>query len=133
MPKFSGGICNKDCPTCTNLSKPSFNNTYTSLDLKVEITDEVLGFRSSLLLKKAVPSILEKYTSTFTTTVLASDSSIIASIDPICSDDFCSFHGNCTIISKFLACKCFSGYAGSNCHIVNNDYEYMKDEFSKLI
>jgi len=127
-----GGICSKNCTTCTENAQPNFNNTYISLDLTEVVTDDILELRSNILLEKAKPGIVS-IVRTKVQTVLANDSSQIATLDPVCTDEFCNYHGDCMLILKYLSCDCSTGYAGSNCHLVYNDYEFLKSEISKHI
>ncbi len=131
MPLRLGGICNKECPECTTNIEPAFGNTYSSIDLSSPIHDEALEFRSYILLNKAIPSQIFETTQKITTsTEIAQDKSSIATVDPVCTPNFCNYHGKCRLIYKYLACECDEGYNGSNCHLVNNDYFFLKGELS---
>ncbi len=130
MPPFLGGICNKDCNDCTELALPAFGNTYTSINMVEPITDDALEFRSNLLYLKAFPKATTSKR-TISNTVLLNDKSSIATLNPVCTDDFCSNHGKCMKITKYLTCFCDSGFSGTNCHINNNDHDFLKSEISK--
>lgn len=45
--------------------------------------------------------------------------------NPECNEDFCSYQGKCYIVVRSLGCLCNYGYSGANCHMTNNNKEYL--------
>ena len=52
--------------------------------------------------------------------------------NPICSQDFCSYKGDCYIVVRGMECECYDDFVGSNCHLYNINKDYIQKLYIKF-